>query len=183
MQVQFALSEVMIPEDKHIDKEYHTLPKSNIFMSAEFAMPDVEKNKATRSALILIQGAGAVRAGIWARSVCVNESLETGSVLPFLEHAKRLKIPVLVMNPNYNRDPVTKNVVPFNNTTSGHAKWVWEMYVKNSGFDQIDIVAHSAGGEVMETIMKEFADTFWSQIRQIAYTDSWVVSRRALTQQ
>jgi uncharacterized HAD superfamily protein len=37
----------------------------------------------------------------------MNESLERGSMLPFLEVAKNNNIPVVVMNPNYNRDPKT----------------------------------------------------------------------------
>ena len=107
-------------------------------MSAEFYTPNHEQNKGRR-ALVLIQGAGAVRAGIWARSVCVNESLETGSVLPFLVHAQNLNIPVLVMNPNYNRDPNVEGknapIVPFSQTMEMHARWVWGKYVKDSGFD------------------------------------------------
>jgi len=67
-------------------------------------LPDVEKNK-EKKALVLIQGTGAVRAGIWARSVCINENLEKGSMLPFIDLCRKLDIPVLVMNPNYNRDP------------------------------------------------------------------------------
>ncbi len=45
---------------------------------------------------------------IWARSVCMNENLEKGTVLPFLKVAQRNAMPVIVMNPNFNRDPVTK---------------------------------------------------------------------------
>lgn len=42
-------------------------------MSSHFRNPDLEKNAKTR-ALVLIQGTGEVRAGIWARSVCINEN-------------------------------------------------------------------------------------------------------------
>ena len=86
MKETYKLKEILIPEDKHLEEEYRHLPKNNIFMSEEFYTPDVEKNKDKR-ALVLIQGTGAVRAGIWARSVCINESLETGSMLPFLKIA------------------------------------------------------------------------------------------------
>ena len=61
--------------------------------------------KKIKKALVLIQGTGAVRAGIWARSVCINENLEKGSMLPFIDLCRKIDIPVLVMNPNYNRDP------------------------------------------------------------------------------
>ena len=32
--------------------------------------------------LVLIQGSGEVRPGIWARSVCVNDDLDLGTMLP-----------------------------------------------------------------------------------------------------
>ena len=86
MKEKYNLQEILIPEDKHINAKYRSMPKCNIFMSTEFHVPNPEQNK-DRRALVLIQGAGAVRAGIWSRSVCVNESLETGSVLPFLVYA------------------------------------------------------------------------------------------------
>jgi len=71
----FKMSRVDLPLE---DRPSH-LPsniKSEIFFS-----PDWE-NK-TRLVL-LIQGSGAVRAGQWARALCINEGLETGSILGYL---------------------------------------------------------------------------------------------------
>ena len=48
-------------------------------MSEEFYKPSSNHDKA---GIVLIQGTGPVRAGIWARSVCVNESIYMGSMLP-----------------------------------------------------------------------------------------------------
>ena len=154
MKTAYNLKEIMIPEDKHVKEKYHSHPKCNIFMSTEFYTPDLAKNKGRR-ALVLIQGTGQVRAGVWTRSVCVNDSLEKGSMLPFLQIAQQLDIPVLVMNPNCG-------LVSKGNSMQAHAMWVWEKYVKGSGFDQIDIVAHSAGGHCLSAIMGEFTDSFWS---------------------
>ena len=117
---KYKLKEILIPENKHIEEEYQSLPKCNIFMSNEFYEPDSWEG--TR-ALVLIQGTGAVRAGIWARSACINESLETGSMLPFLEAAAKNKIPVLVMNPNQNR--VDGTIIPYSHSMVDHADWVW----------------------------------------------------------
>ena len=117
-------------------------------MSEEFLNADPETNKGRR-ALVLIQGAGGVRAGIWARSACVKQNLEIGSMLPFLERCEALEIPVLVLNPNCNSDPRTNQTVFQNHTKVDHAVWVWEKYVKDSGFNQIHIVAHSAGGRCL----------------------------------
>lgn len=55
-------------------------------------------------------------------------------MLPFLEYAQRERIPVLIMNPNYNRDPVTGDVIPFSETMADHCVNVWRTYVENSNF-------------------------------------------------
>ena len=121
-------------------------------MSPEFLdQSRAEENRGKR-ALVLIQGTGAVRAGIWARSVCINESLELGSMLPFIDLCRNLSIPVLVMNPNMSSDPETKETIPFSQSMDVHACYVWNTYVKNSGFDQISVVAHSAGGGCLTAI-------------------------------
>jgi len=93
-------------------------------MSPEFNNPDKELN-ATKRAVVLIQGTGEVRAGIWARSVCVNENFEKGSMLPFIEKCKSQGIPVLVMNPNYQKDPVSGETIHFSNNMETHAAYVW----------------------------------------------------------
>ena len=90
-----------------------------------------------------------MRAGIWARSVCINEGLHTGSMLPIVDLCQRKGIAVLVMNPNYNRDPETGSIVPYSQTMSDHAMFVWERYVLPSGFENICIIAHSAGGSCL----------------------------------
>lgn len=99
----YGLKEVWIPENDPYRKRG---PKVNIFMSQEFLKPTTQNSG--RHALVLIQGTGQVRAGMWTRSVCINDCLEIGSMLPQIEWAVSNKIPVLVMNPNYNRDPDSK---------------------------------------------------------------------------
>ena len=101
-------------------------------------------------------------------------------MLPFLDVAKKQGIPVLVMNPNFNYNPETMKYIPYNRTMTDHARFVWKRYVKESGFDQINVVAHSAGGGCLKAIMNTFNDTFWKQVDKIAYTDSWVINRREL---
>jgi hypothetical protein len=44
----------------------------------------------------------------------------------------------------------------------GHCEFVWNDYVKDSGFEDIAVVAHSAGGSCLENIQKKFAATFYS---------------------
>ena len=179
MSDMYGLKEIWVPEDEHIDESLYSLPKCNVFMSPQIHKPATDMNKG-RKALVLIQGSGGIRAGMWARSACIYADLETGSMLPFLEAAMTRGIPVLVMNPNINHDPETGQAIPFNGDMSDHARWVWE-YMRESGFDQIDIVAHSAGGGCLRDIMWTFDDSLWDQVKQIAYTDSWVVNKYALS--
>jgi hypothetical protein len=55
-------------------------------------------------------------------------------MLPFTDMAKRKEIAVLVMNPNYNRDPETGIPIPHSQTSVEHAIFVWKTFVVNSGF-------------------------------------------------
>lgn len=59
------------------------MPRCNIFMTADF-LPEFMGQR-NENALILIQGTGSVRAGVWARSATLNENLEIGSMLPLID--------------------------------------------------------------------------------------------------
>jgi hypothetical protein len=160
MRETYCLQQINIPENKHLEPDYHNLPRCPVFMSTDFLQETSSLNNG-KKALILIQGTGAVRAGIWARSVCINENLEKGSMLPFIDKCRELGIAVLVMNPNYTRCPETGSVIPYAHTMSDHAVFVWKNYVLNSGFTEIYVVAHSAGGGCLASIQREFASTFY----------------------
>lgn len=132
-------------------------------MTSNFLPGNKDANtKEGRKALVLIQGTGAVRAGIWARSVCINDSMEKGSMLPFLEIARANNIDVLVMNPNYNCDPKTGVTCPYSQSMQDHAVNVWGRYVADSGFMQVDVVAHSAGGGCLSAIQTTHEKTFYN---------------------
>ena len=63
-----------------------------------------------------------------------------------------------------------------------HAYHVWKEYVEPAGFESILLIAHSAGGGCLTTIQQNFADTFYEKVKQIAYTDSWTISKAELDQ-
>ena len=106
-----------------------------------------------KTALVLIQGTGAVRAGQWARSVCINASNELGSMLPQVDWAVNVKeYSVLVMNPNLSNDEKTGEQIPFCRNMQEHAVFVWEKYILDSGFENILVIAHSAGGGCLKSI-------------------------------
>lgn len=64
---------------------------------------------------------------------------------------------------------------------SSHSCHVWEQFVEPSGFENILLIAHSAGGSCVSSIQKNFVGTFYQKVKKIAYTDSWVASRHSLT--
>ena len=53
------------------------IPQCVIYVSQDF---DINSN-----CICIIQGTGAVRVGLWARSVCINDNLYLGSIIPYIE--------------------------------------------------------------------------------------------------
>ena len=98
---EYGLQLVEIPEDRHIPEELKTKPKVGIYMSDEFLETDVEKNRG-KTAIVLISGYGVERVGLWSLSVCVNEDLELGSMLPYVDICRSRpqgeQIPIIIIN-------------------------------------------------------------------------------------
>jgi hypothetical protein len=153
----YNMIEEFIPKDAR--------PQCNIFISKGW-FDDCKK------ALILIQGAGAVRAGIWARSVCINDSLITGSVFPFLDFAKTEGFEVIVLNPNYCYDPKTHERIPQNESLEAHGDFVWTNYISPCKAEDLYIVAHSCGGISTMSLINHFWEEFKNRVKGIAFTDA-----------
>jgi hypothetical protein len=171
---KYNLTTLWVPLNRqtrnNIQTSFHhsgTIPQCDIYAS-----PDFFTNE--ERLLCLIQGTGNVRAGIWARSVCINESLELGSVLPFLDDAVKNKMSVIVFNPNERKDPITGKTIPEFVTMERHCLWVWNNIVKKySKAKEIYIVAHSMGGYCTVDLVKVFTDDLNDGlIKRIAFTDS-----------
>ena len=100
---KYGLKKVLIPED----------PKEETCGAPIFMTSDIKENK---SMVVLIQGTGDVRAGIWARSVCMNDKLSLGSVFPQIDYAKEKGYSVIVFNPNFYSD---EEKIPVDNRVRG----------------------------------------------------------------
>ena len=107
---------------------------------------------------MLIQGTGAVRAGIWARSVCVDQGLVQGSVFPMLDFAKATGQSVIVLNPNMKLDPYTQQEIAYCSTMVEHCKFVWENFItrERCAAQTLSIVAHSAGGRCLASLFQDY---------------------------
>ncbi|KAL7839788.1 hypothetical protein SRHO_G00264460 [Serrasalmus rhombeus] len=84
------LRKEMLPVDATEDE-----PKSFIYLS-EDALTNADK------LLVLIQGSGVVRVGQWARRLIINEDLNSGTQIPFINRAMKEGYGVIVLNPNEN---------------------------------------------------------------------------------
>jgi len=117
---------------------------------------------------------------IWARSVCINENLNLGSVLPFLKMAKERDMQVIIMNPNERLDPISRDEIPEFSSMEKHCKYVWREIIGKLNFsNEIYIVAHSMGGYCLNEILSDGINT--DRICKIAFTDSVHGSRMKLT--
>eukprot|EP01130_Rhizamoeba_saxonica_P010068 TRINITY_DN4123_c0_g1_i1.p1 TRINITY_DN4123_c0_g1~~TRINITY_DN4123_c0_g1_i1.p1 ORF type:complete len:342 (+),score=60.13 TRINITY_DN4123_c0_g1_i1:47-1072(+) len=156
-------------------------PRCNIFTSPNF--------HTCNKLIVLIQGSGAVRAGQWARALCINDSLETGSILPYLNKAQELGYGVIVPNPNFNedyeevpiitRDAIINDAIEYpkkvkiseNSTPFKHVHYVWENLINTHAAEKISIIAHSAGGYNTVTLANLYPE-YLAKVISIAFTDS-----------
>jgi hypothetical protein len=118
-------------------------------------------------ALVLLCGAGRVAAGQWARRLCINESLASGSVLPYLLDASIAGLSVLVLNPNARG--VRRSEV--------HAEDAWRALVEpaaaQGALRHVALVAHSYGGVCTVELLGERAPpSVLRLLRGVALTDS-----------
>lgn len=164
MEQQFGMQTKLVPfKNDMTDPSYAKAP---IFVSADW-------KDNTKRALILIQGTGEVRAGVWSRHAMINESLNCGSMLPQIKFAAANGMACLVMNPNYERDDDRRDVDPRVHGMQKHAQYVFKKYVVNRcQAEEIFIIAHSRGGLILMELFKRFTGEMMDRVAAVALTDS-----------
>lgn len=166
----------------------------NIFTSEDFSSNE-------EGCLILIQGSGVVRPGQWARSCCINESLDIGSMFPYMNKAKEHHLSVIILNPNQtsyvdkqscdsqdengqNDDltsfylssiplprPSTKKISNLS-TNREHVLYVYDQIISKCPAKTFYIVAHSAGGDSTMYLLRKRQEQLHGRLSKIAFTDS-----------
>jgi hypothetical protein len=188
----YGLKEILLPlpkassnEEGSPSKKPYNGPYNNIFVT-----PDWDT---CEKLMLLIQGSGAVRAGQWARALCINETLDLGTILPYLDKCKTLGYGVIVFNPNLNDDYVSPPSVlrrhmlttqkvnlklPEKIKIKGHSNphkhdlYLWDNFVCNAKAKVIAAVAHSAGGDGACAIVRSREAEVAKRLCGIAFTDS-----------
>jgi hypothetical protein len=135
-------------------KEMKRHAKVNIFISPDF----YTANKL----LVIVQGSGAVRPGQWARALCINHSLKSGTIFDYLDIARECGMATIVLNPNQERlklrvkseaQPLGVFDAKHNYPILGHENHVkhilhvYDHFVTKSPAENIWMVAHSRGGD------------------------------------
>jgi hypothetical protein len=135
--------------------------------------------------LLLIQGSGRVRVGVWGCALCINKDLDMGTCLPYLQLAKERGYGVIVLNPNENVDaanrPIRGSETPWN-----HVGYVWHQVVGQCKPGAIvDVVAHSNGGMALLHFLGRgdpVAQNAAARIRRVVLTDSYHSPEQAFKQ-
>jgi len=127
---------------------------------------------------LIIQGSGRVRAGTWGCNLCINDSLEHGTMLPYLRMATALGYGVIVFNPNENR--VEGKPIPGSENPSNHVAYVMEHVVPQCSAKGIDILAHSQGGRSLLNYLARAkrdntAGKIVEKMDRVVFTDSYHV--------
>ncbi|XP_063602571.1 cotranscriptional regulator ARB2A-like isoform X2 [Penaeus indicus] len=125
--------------------------------------------------MVLIHGSGVVRAGQWARRLIINDTLDSGTQIPYIKRAMEDGYAVLVMNTNDNfRINKKKKQVPIRGSESPerHAVHVWKYYLQGTQAKYVALVAHSFGGCVTTALFETFKEEFQKRVFAVAMTDS-----------
>ncbi|KAL5273769.1 FAM172A family protein [Megaselia abdita] len=124
--------------------------------------------------IILIHGSGVVRAGQWARSLIINQSIDHGTMLPYVKKARDLGYEVLITNGNDNHRIINgkRKEISGSKSPEDHARTVFEQIVVPANPESIAIVAHSYGGVVTMSLARNFRDFFKEKVFSLGFTDS-----------
>lgn len=87
MTKEFDLEQFQVPRQEDVPEDYKgTFAKC--FMTQDALKAD--------KLMLIVQGSGGVRAGQWARSLCINQTLHHGTILPYMHRAKERGYAMLV---------------------------------------------------------------------------------------
>lgn len=142
---------------------------------ATFVFATQKKLQEPEKLMVIIHGSGVVRAGQWARSLIINHSLDSGTVLPYIKRAQEHGFEVIVTNTNDNKRD-GKEIAGSRNPEE-HIQTVWKKFVQPSYAKTIVIVAHSYGGHLVCELANAFHDDFEKKVVAVALTDSVHCSR------
>jgi len=140
-----------------------------------------ENLEACETLVMIVPGSGSPEGGLWSTSSLLREAGPyTGSVLPYLEHARGRGWGMVVLCPNANFEPPaqgpaagaeSRRALAGSESAEAHAVSVWEQVVKPTSA-RVLIVAHSTGGGAALHIAIGDPTMFTARVHAIALLDS-----------
>jgi tRNA A-37 threonylcarbamoyl transferase component Bud32 len=111
--------------------------------------------------LIIIQNSVGSMMGIFSRSLCLEQGLSKGSMLPYIDRAKRNGYAVMVLRPNTNSvvqdetvKPPLKIPIDGSDSPETHALFVWNNIIaKADHIEQIALLSYGNGASLCKDIL------------------------------
>lgn len=111
--------------------------------------------------LIIIQNSVGSMMGIFSRSLCLEQGLSKGSMLPYIDRAKRNGYAVMVLRPNTNSivqeqdgKPPLKIPIDGSESPETHALFVWNNIIaKADHIEQIALLSYGNGASLCKDIL------------------------------
>ena len=150
--VQAKLVNDMGFESLAIPDDEHDLASTSILASSDW--------QTSEKLLIIIQNAVGALMGIFSRSLCLDQGLSKGSMLPYVERARSQGCAVMILRPNTNSVTIsnpdgtsTKTPILGSESPEAHVLFVWENIVsKAENLRNIALLGYGNGASLCKDL-------------------------------
>lgn len=126
--------------------------------------------------LVIVIPSSGTYPGIWSRSLCINEGLMKGTMLPFFHRAMQEDMGIIVLNPNVNsyfdEETSERKPIPYNDTPEKHVLYVWDRIISFTTAKDVLIIAYGEGGNHAKALIQARESVVLNKLRAIAFTES-----------
>ena len=129
--------------------------------------------------LVIVIPSSGTYPGIWSRSLCVDEGLLKGTMLPFIHRAMQANMGLIILNPNVNSyksvDKEGNSIrvpIPYNETPEKHVLYVWDRIISRASSKNLLIMAYGYGGAQAKALIQARNAAILSKLRAMALTES-----------
>ncbi|CEM26493.1 unnamed protein product [Vitrella brassicaformis CCMP3155] len=138
-------------------------------IGVEFWMSQGAVERAGR-VLVLIQSSGAkASAGMWGIETCLKLGLNTGTILPYVEAARRGGLAICLLRPCPVDGQGRRVEIPFEDEV---VRTTWRALFAIMKSTQIYVLAYLYGGEAFVSLLEAAAEDEWlSRVRSVVFCD------------